>query len=1380
MIDLTPVPSSLLKTWTRVARWALGLTLAAWLVLAATWGALHWLIVPRIDQFRSLLEAKATQRLGVPVRIGAIAAHSSGLIPAFELTDVQLFDAQGREALRLPRVLAALSPRSLWRLSFEQLYLERPQLSIRRGLDGKIRVAGLDFAAAAASDQSAVDWFFSQTEFAIHDGSIAWTDELRAAPTLALQQVEMVARNQGRRHELRLDATPPALWGERFSLRGRFQQPLLSRHKGRWRDWDGQLYGAFARVDLSELRRYADLGVELKQGNGALRAWVDVNRGQPVGAVVDVALAQVNVTLGTGLQALELNSVQGRLGARALANGFEFSTQALQFASRDGLRWPGGNVRLMHLGAEGNIAARGEFSADQLDLGALAQIAERLPLAPTVRAQLLAYAPKGRIERLQARWQGPLAALSQYQVSGQVTRLELAAQHPAAATPVTGAARAARRSPGIRGADIEFDLNQAGGQASINVRQGAVVLPGLFDEPVIALTQLSTEARWQINGERIALQLPNLKFSNADAQGQAQIQWQTSDPAKSLARSRFPGVLNLQASLSRADAARVHRYLPTLIAPAARDYVRDAVRAGSASDVKFKVRGDLYDMPFIDPRQGEFRVSAAVRDATLAYVPRHLQNADELPWPALTQLSGELVIERAQLQVRGARARIGAASGVPISQVEAVIPDLRNTTVIVTAEARGALMEVLGIVNSSPLAALSGHALERAVASGSADYKWKLTLPIAQLDKTTLQGSVTLAGNDLQITPDTPRLTRARGVVGFSESGFNIAGAQARMLGGEVRLDGGMKPVAGSRGALASASQTAAPIVIRASGTASAEGLRQATELGLVARLARRASGSAAYSAVLGFRHEQPELSISSNLQGLALNLPAPFNKSADSALAFRLETALQPESLLAGADGQLHLRDQLTLELGRVASIVYVRDLSGPVPRVTRGSIGVGLLAQESAPVPETGVAANINLNHADIDAWRALLSQAAGTPLTSTAANANASAVLTYLPTRLAVRAQQLTLGGRTIHQVVLGGAREGLLWQANVDASELNGYLEYRQPTHAEAGLVYARLARLSLAPAAASEVEALLNEQPATIPALDIVVDDFELRGKRLGRVEIEAINRSAGALAPQAAAREWRLNKFNMVTPQATLTASGNWARLNAQSGTPGPRRTVMNFKLDIADGGEFLARLGMPGVVRKARGKMQGQVAWLGSPLSLDYPSMSGAFTVNVESGQFLQAEPGIAKLLGVLNLQALPRRLTLDFRDVFSDGFAFDFVRGDVTIEQGIASTNNLQMKGVNAAVLMEGRADIAQETQNLTVVVVPEINAGTAALIATVINPAVGLGSFLAQWILKRPLTEAATQQFHIDGTWADPKITKIDRRAAARDGQPNEVSR
>jgi uncharacterized protein YhdP len=161
-------------------------------------------------------------------------------------------------------------------------------------------------------------------------------------------------------------------------------------------------------------------------------------------------------------------------------------------------------------------------------------------------------------------------------------------------------------------------------------------------------------------------------------------------------------------------------------------------------------------------------------------------------------------------------------------------------------------------------------------------------------------------------------------------------------------------------------------------------------------------------------------------------------------------------------------------------------------------------------------------------------------------------------YLPTSLAIRAKALTAAGRTIHELVVGGSREGFIWRANLDAKELNGYLEYRQSTGAGAGRLYARLARLSLAPSTAKDVETLLDEQPISIPALDIIVDDMELRGKRLGRVEIEAVNR--GAASQDAVAREWRLNKFNISMPEASFTATGNWTVLNpASPALPGPR-----------------------------------------------------------------------------------------------------------------------------------------------------------------------------------------------------------------------------
>ena len=209
---------------------------------------------------------------------------------------------------------------------------------------------------------------------------------------------------------------------------------------------------------------------------------------------------------------------------------------------------------------------------------------------------------------------------------------------------------------------------------------------------------------------------------------------------------------------------------------------------------------------------------------------------------------------------------------------------------------------------------------------------------------------------------------------------------------------------------------------------------------------------------------------------------------------------------------------------------------------------------------------------------------------------------------------------------------------------------------------------------------------------------------------------------------------------------------------------------AMDFKLDLADSGACWSGWALAARLRGGKGRLSGQLAWAGSPLSLDVPSLDGQINLALENGQFLKAGPGAARLLGVLSLQSLPRRLTLDFRDVFQEGFAFDNVTGDVTIDNGVASTNNLRMRGVQAAVLMEGSADLERETQDLRVVVVPEINAGTASLAYAVINPAIGLGTFLAQLFLRRPLMAANTREFHVTGPWADPKVERVERKADA----------
>ena len=657
------------------------------------------------------------------------------------------------------------------------------------------------------------------------------------------------------------------------------------------------------------------------------------------------------------------------------------------------------------------------------------------------------------------------------------------------------------------------------------------------------------------------------------------------------------------------------------------------------------------------------------------------------------------------------------------------------------------------MVSHSALNDLTAEALQASQASGLADFKLSMKFPLAALQKTKVQGSVGFLGNELQVMPGTPVLAAVRGQLQFSEQGFKLKDLKARALGGEVQIDGGL---------VLTTPAPESPLQLKIKGRLSAEGLRQARELGWVTRLAAQASGNTSYDVALGLRRGQPELLISSDLRGLALSLPAPLNKTAATALPLRVSTQLTRESLLPKSRV---LQDQLTVNLGRVLAMSYLRDLSGQQPRVVHGGIAVGQAVNDNVPLRDKGVGLNLQLPALDADAWSEVVGDVSAAPLREAlrspsslkpvAISSDPAAAQDYLPTFLALRTDQLMVTERVIHNVLAGGTRQGDVWRLNIHADELNGAAEVRPASGNTPAQLVARLTYLNIPPSLVSDVERMLSEQPSSIPALDIVVDEMTLRNKKLGRLEIQAINRTASN-----GSREWRLNKFNLSMPEASFTAHGNWA-----ADGPSLRRTQLNFVLDLNDSGQLLTRLGTPDAIRAGKGRMEGQVSWLGSPITLDYPSMSGKLNLSIEKGQFLKTEPGAARLLGVLNLQALPRRLALDFSDIFSDGFAFDFVRGDIRIDQGVAFTNNLQMKGVVAGALIEGRADLARETQDLKVVVVPEINAGTYSLYMATINPLVGLTSYLAQLVLAKPLVRANTSEFHVDGTWVNPRVTKVE---------------
>ena len=532
------------------------------IVLVVLWLTLQWGILPNVDRWREPIGQQASRVLGLPVTIGAIHARSTGFMPDLELSDVVVYDAAQREALRLSRVQAQLSPRSLltWRPHFTRLAIESAMLDARRDAQGRLHVAGIDLGRGAdGADIHPADWLFEQREVTVRGSVVRWTDEQRSAPPLELTAVDIAVRNLLTRHDITLAATPPTSWGDRFSVNASFTQPFVSAGSfvaaGDWRQWSGEANVDLPRADAAQLRRYVDLPFRLDTGRGSAKARLEVERGELRGAVADITLADVALRWAEGLAPWDISRLEGRMVMRHTPSGVARHTsdrtrmalEGFTFTTPDGREWPKGDMALTLQGPPQEPTG-GELEAQRIDLAMLALLTARLPLGAQQRALLESMQAKGHAERFHAQWDGPLEAPAAWRLRANVRGLSLREHDVPLASNVR---RQTIGRPGVEGASVELDATQSGGRASLRIEQGSATFPGFFERPRIALDRLDASLRWNViatgPSQQVQVRIDEASFANADAQGRFAGTWTSGDTPE----TRTPGSADLEGRIER-------------------------------------------------------------------------------------------------------------------------------------------------------------------------------------------------------------------------------------------------------------------------------------------------------------------------------------------------------------------------------------------------------------------------------------------------------------------------------------------------------------------------------------------------------------------------------------------------------------------------------------------------------------------------------------------------------------------------------------------------------------------------------------------------------------------------------------------------------------
>ena len=1234
--------------------------------------ALRYLILPEAGRYRPEIEQAASQALGLPVEIGTLATRWSGLNPTLELADVRILDESGAPALTLSHVEGVLSWRSLWRgaPTFARLVFERPALQIRRDADGHILVAGI--AIDRPGDAQGLRWLLDQTRIRIQNATLAWEDARRPeAPPLVLEDLQFELENHGTHHRFGLNAQPPEKLSTRLDLRGdlrgRADMPLA--------DWQGTLYTRLDYADLTALSTWIDLPESVPRGRGGVQLWFE-RQSSGWQATADLALRDVRLLLAAQRPALDLHRLSGRIAASQTGDRFSLRTRGLDLDAGAGLKLTGLDLAADWQGAR-DSSGRGTLRANTLDLAVLAGLASHLPLDETTRALLLSRAPRGRLGQLQLSWDGRTPERPRYTLQSTFSGLGLAAEG---------------QMPGASGLAGRIEANDKGGTLELDHGAAHLELPAVFAEADIPVHRLVAKLRWDVLRDDpepgVAVSIDRLTFSSPYADGQLRGTYRSLPDG--------PGRIDLDGSLSRAVASEAWRFIPKAVNADVPAWLRQGLLAGTGSDARLILKGNLKDFPFRDPARGQFLITAKAHDVTLRYGK---------DWPVIEGLEADMRFGVGML----IQAHAGRILGAQLGETRAELPDFESSDEIlhVQGTASGPTAEFLRFIDKSPVAASINHFTDGMTAQGPGRLDLRLDLPLRRIDDSRIQGRYHFEANQIGFLAGLPPASGVSGFLDFTEKGVSTPELRGSFLGQPMQLK---------------ASSDNGLVLIKASGGLLARELARQTRLTVFEHL----SGATSWQAEVKVKKRNADFLITSNLQGISSSLPAPFNKVATDSLPLRIEKT--------SLDARGGAREQISLTLGKIIDGQILRRQQGNAFVLERGVIGIG----QSARLPERGLTVFVTQDKLDLDLWRRFLANGNGA-----AAHGETPAV--FLPSLIVLQSDALTAFGRTFNDVNLRLRPDGTRWRMQIAAREAVGDITWDGGGQ---GSVSADLKRLRLDAAERAGQPAEASAALDSLPGMDIKIGDLTIAGHRLGRLELLAENGGG----------RWNLRRIDLENPDARLTGSGLWE-------TGKRNHTTLDFTLNASDSGALLGRLGYPGMLRGGTAKLKGRLDWNGAPSEFDPASLGGALNLEAAKGQFSKVEPGVGKLLGLLSLQSITRRLTLDFHDIFSDGFAYDSIVAKFRIEKGVMRTDgDLRLSGPAGQVVMSGSVDLDRETQDLVVTVQPEVTGVTAVGAAVALHPVVGAAALLAQKLMKDPLNKALAYRYKVTGSWEQPQVEKL----------------
>jgi uncharacterized protein (TIGR02099 family) len=711
------------------------------------------------------------------------------------------------------------------------------------------------------------------------------------------------------------------------------------------------------------------------------------------------------------------------------------------------------------------------------------------------------------------------------------------------------------------------------------------------------------------------------------------------------------------------------------------------------------------DWPFRD-HQGTLEAWVDVAGVEQDYVPA---------WPLAAGMRGRAFFHGTAMGVEGA---VDALGGVPVQSFNGRIGDFRNPVLELEYSSSAPLPDMLGFIRRTPLLDDVALDLDQFEFAGDAMTTGRLEAPLrAGGDPIRIDGRLRLEDNGFSERVSGVRLQGISGGVRYDRDGIRGESLRALFRDKAARLSLAADWDAAELFRTELAGRFAIEDIIPA------DLLQGEPWLGMIGGEAEwlmelTVVGEAATA------QRETWLEMTSDLAGVEIRFPEPLAKPAGARWPVSVRYPVQSARPVFSVDAA----DRVLLQF----------DIARGIANPSRASVTLG---QGERGLPEEGYFSfNGAVARFDLDQWMAMVIERFRTE--------RGAGGLQFEAAEL--RAEELLFLNRQFPGVGMALEFTDDILAGSFDSERLAGTVRYTRSEDGSHSLA-AGMERLLLPEPLDHGMS--METDPSTLPEMHLYAKEFSYLGLELGETRIEAYPQQNGFHIASAEAH----------APELTFQARGDWLKDAAGE------RSDFDIVMTSESLGALMSKMGISTVLQGGQTMLHYDAWWPGPPAAFALARLNGELEFSVVDGNIRNADAGAGRMVGLLSISALPRRLALDFRDVFGSGFSFDQANGYITLENGTAHTENLVLESTAATMSIIGSSDLVNREFDYTMSVRPGVSQTLPVLGAIAGGPGGAAAGLALQGLFQNSLGEATEARYSISGKWQEPTVERLSAPTA-----------